>query len=1237
MLTENSPSCESDPLLDEIVTSYLRSVGAGDTPDRQGLLIRYPELATELSEFFADQDRLERLAAPLRLVAQAARMDTPPEAERPTTGPVGETAGAALTFDDYEVLEEIAKGGMGVVYKACQRSLNRLVALKVIRAGAWASPEEVQRFRNEAETVALLDHPHIVPVHEVGEQDGQVYFSMKLVGGGSLAEHLSDFTNVPRMAAQLVAQVARAVHHAHQRGVLHRDLKPANILLDAEGQPHVTDFGLARRLETDSSLSQSGTIVGTPGYVPPEQTSGKKGAVTTVADVYGLGAVLYALLTGQPPFRADNVLDTLVQVREKEPEPPGRVNPKVDRDLETICLKCLAKEPQRRYGSAEALAQDLERYLAGKPIQARPIGRLTRLWRWCRRNPVLAGAAALLLAALLLVAGNLWRLQQQAAATEQAVSQDLQEAELLGKQERWSEALQALQRAAGRLAEDGPAHLRERVERMQREVALVARLEEARLQHAGAGKIDALDYEGADQAYAAAFASQGLDLKTLEPEEAARRIQASAIRRQLVAALDHWASVKEDLQAGSGERLLAVARRADNDPWRQRLRDAKVRKDGAALEPLAAGKGVLIQQPAAHLAELGFALWKVGRRAAAVQFLRQAQQRHPADLWINNELGCQLLKTGARAEAVGFFRVALAFRPHSPVVLSNLACALAAQGQWEEAVDAFQKAIALKPDYPEAYFNLARTYQDQKKLAEAVAAFQKAIALKPDLPEAYFNLARTYQDQKKLAEAVDAYRQAVHRKPNYPEAYYNLGVTLTAQGKLEQAVDAYRQAVDRKANFPEAYFNLAIALQLLGRLQEAEDACRKHIAGMPNNPNGPYTLGNILRDLGDLEGAAAAFRKAIACKPDFAEAHCNLGHALYKQRDVKRAIAHYQKALTFEPKLVQAHVNLGLALQTQGDLKGAIACFKRALELDPKDISVHYNLGVVLQTQGDVKGAIASYRKALDLDPKRPQAHYNLANALQAQGDMKGAIASYQKALQLAPTFAEAHCNLGHALREQGHFDQALKALEQGHAIGSKRADWRYPSAGWVEGCQRLLDLDKRLPALLQGNDQPKDSVEQLALADLCQRYKKRYHVAARFYAQAFAAEPKQADDLQQQHRYRAACVAALAGSGQGKDAQTLSDQERARLRRQALTWLRADLKAYDQLLNKNADTGRAVVSQRMQHWQRDGDFDGVRGPDALDGLPEAERQEWQDLWQEVEALRKRAATPPGSVVPGGK
>ena len=282
---------------------------------------------------------------------------------------------------------------MGVVFFARQISLNRFVALKMIPSDRLATETDLRRFHVEAEAVALLDHAHIVPIYEIGEHEGQQYFSMRLIDGGSLADAIPRYVLDPRAAARLLSTVARAVHFAHQHGILHRDLKPANILLDRGGEPHVGDFGLAKRIEADCKLTQSGAIMGTPSYMAPEQAAGQNKDLTTAADVYALGAILYELITGRPPFRGDSVIDTLLQVVEREPERPRSLKPGIDRDLESICLKCLEKDPQRRYSTADALAEDLDAYLSGEPVLAEvsSTGRLMRmLLRETRHTEVMA-------------------------------------------------------------------------------------------------------------------------------------------------------------------------------------------------------------------------------------------------------------------------------------------------------------------------------------------------------------------------------------------------------------------------------------------------------------------------------------------------------------------------------------------------------------------------------------------------------------------------------------------------------------------------------------------------------------------------------------------------------------------------------------------------------------------------------------------------------------------------------
>jgi serine/threonine-protein kinase len=957
---------------------------------------------------------------------------------------------------DYELLAEIGRGGMGVVYRARQKSLNRLVAVKRLRGGRPA--EETQRFRNEAPTAAELDHVQIVPVYEVGEHDGQLYFSMKLFEGGSLAEHLDRYVADPRAVARLVAEVARAVHHAHQRGVLHRDLKPSNILLDAEGRPHVTDFGLAKRVTTEDSLTLSGQLVGTPSYMAPEQAGGKRETLTTAADVYGLGAILYALLVGRPPFRGETVLDTLQQVREKDPQRPRSLNPRVPRDLETICLKCLRKEPAQRYGSAQELADDLEHFLNGEPIQARPMRRLARLARWGRRQRAAVAAAVLvgLIASVLAGANLLWWAQKRAEA-EQAVAGYLQQAEVLQEQGRWDEAGQVLARAEERLAGGEPASLLHQVRRLRADADWVAELEEAQLSAASAG------LEQMDRAYEEAFTRRGLDLRALDPAEAAARIRNSAIRARLVEALDLWAYFKEKLRAGSGEGLRAVAGRADDDPWRARLRQLVGRKDRRGLEQLAGEDGVLAQ-PSPNLVLLSTALVDSGRQAAAERLLRRAQHLYPGDLWINVQLGYLLSSRGIRPasrpwEGIGYLRAALAVRPKSPGGYNDLGVALARQGMFAEAAEAFRKAVALRPDHAPTHANLAQALLDQHKLAEAEAACRKAIGLQPDYPLAYRTLGSALGRQGKNAEAETAFRKAIALNPQHAEAHFCLGIALKKQRKLAEAEAAYREAIALKRDYPEAH----------------------------------YDLGNALREQGKQADAEAAFRQAIALKPDYPEAQCNLG--------------------------------------------------------------------VVLELQG--------------------------------------------------------------------RFAEALPYLRRGHELGSRSSTWSYPSAEWIRECERLLSLEHKMSAVLSGKDQPADAAERLALASFCQEHKKQYLAAVRLYADAFTEQPA-LGTMVLGRRYNAACAAALAGCGKGKDAPT-DATERDRLRGQALDWLRAELAAWQQQLADHSDKARSAARQAMEHWQRDPDFAGVRGPQALAQLSEAERAAWRKLWAEVEELRVQA----GGKAPG--
>src|SRR5437016_6391909 len=299
---------------------------------------------------------------------------------------------------DYELLEEIGRGAQGVVFRARQKSLNRTVALKVISLGQWASQAHLKRFRQEAEAAASLDHPSIVPIYEVGDCQGSCYFSMKFVEGGQLDEVVKREPMPIRRAVELIAKLARTVHYAHEHGILHRDIKPGNVLLDQNGEPHLTDFGLARLLETESTITRTLEVMGTPSYMAPEQAAGETTKLNKATDIYGLGAVFYQLLTGHPPFAGGTSWETIRLLLDTEPRQPRLWNRKISRDLSTICLKCLEKDPQRRYSSALALAEDLERWLHHEPIRARHTGVFTRGKKWVRRNPITALLFALSLA-----------------------------------------------------------------------------------------------------------------------------------------------------------------------------------------------------------------------------------------------------------------------------------------------------------------------------------------------------------------------------------------------------------------------------------------------------------------------------------------------------------------------------------------------------------------------------------------------------------------------------------------------------------------------------------------------------------------------------------------------------------------------------------------------------------------------------------------------------------------------
>jgi tetratricopeptide (TPR) repeat protein len=1308
---------------EKVLAEIILDEEAGRGIDLSHIVRTYPDLEAALREFFRNRDRFARLAPAF----------APPALPKPAPD-----LAAGTRFAGYEIIQELGRGGMGIVYHARQLSPEREVALKVIRTDRLAElPEDQQRqwlerFRREAQLVASLgQHQNLVTLYEVGEHDGRPFFTMQLVRGGSLASVRRPAPGGragQRETAGLVAAVAGAVHHAHQHAVLHLDLKPGNILLDFEGRPLVSDFGLARRLDQSGSLV-TGAIEGTASYMAPEQARGLPGAVTTAADVYSLGAVLYQQLTGRPPFKGANDFDTMMQVLEREPVPPRKVERRLSRDLETICLKCLEKEPGRRYNSAAALADDLRRFLEGRPIVARLVGRGERAVKWVRRNPVVAG---LLTAVVLIAVGGgcvLWNWVLRRADTERTMSPPLVQAENLSERAAgmprgtsgeakdavamWRQAEAALDQAEAamntglpvdslrRRAAEVRSRIRQGREQAERKEKLLRDLDEAHLAYSV--WLDThFDYTTGSKKYAAAFAAYDLEVLPGQTEEIARRIRGEepAVRDALIVALWDWAEcAKWADTVPSAKEIDGIAQAADDDPWRGQYRAALLANDRVALRDLSA-QARQLSLPPSTLLYLAEQLDARGERAEALELLRWGRGRYPTDFWLHFELGAMLTKVRAPSpliveEQIGCNLAALALRPNTSAAHTNLGRALYDKKHFDDAIAEYKKAIELDPQNRNAHVNLGNALHDKKHFDDAIAEYKKAIELDPNFAPAHYNLGNTLaakgqrddaiaeykkaieldpnfatahyilgralHDKKQLDDAIAEYKKVIEIDPKFAKAHNNLGLALAAKGQWDEAMAEYKKAIELDPNYAPAHNNLGNALAAKGQRDDAMAEYKKAIELDRNFALGHYNLGNALAAKGERDDAIAEYKKAIELDPNYAPAHNNLGLALYAKgrwddaiAEYKRAIeidpknakthynlglalyakgrwddaiAEYKKAIEIDPKFAKAHNNLGLALAEKGQWDDAIAEYKRAIEIDPKNAKTHYNLGLALYAKGQWDDAIAEYKKVIDIDPKFARAHYNLGNALKAKGQLDDAVAAYRKAIEVEPTFAEPHCNLGFVLRSQGRFADSLASFRRGDELGRVRKDWHDPSAEWVRQAERLLALEQKLPKFQAGEYMPKDNNERLDLAGVC-RAKQLHRAMVRLYTDAFADAPKLADDLKAAHRYNAACSAALAAAGKGLDADKLDDEERTRLRQQALDWLKADLALWAKQADSKNPKEREAVQQQLKQWQSDPNVAGVRDQTDLARLPDAEREAWKAFWADVEAVRMKAREP---------
>jgi serine/threonine-protein kinase len=1068
---------------------------AGKTPEE--VCRGRPELLQEVRQRWQEFCRIDA-----QVGALLPGLVTPPCGDTSTPVP---PPGDLPRVPGYEVEAVLGRGGMGVVYKARHLALKRTVALKMLAAG-HPHPAERARFTAEAEAVARLQHPGIVQIHEVGEAGGRPFLALEYVAGGSLAERLAGRPLPPRDAARLVAALAEAMHLAHSRNLVHRDLKPANVLLaGAAGapvgacQPKVTDFGLARQLDADSGQTWDGVVLGTPSYMAPEQAAGRAHAAGPAADVYALGAILYECLAGRPPFEGATPLETLEQVRSREPAAPSAGNRRAPRDLATICLRCLRKQPERRYSSARELADDLKRFQEGRPIQARPLGWGGHLWRWARRNPA---AAALVVTALALVGlavgGGFWLERQQAERREEAARQEgreseaveavLKQAAALQGQGRWPEARAALDAAPDLPGPAAPAGLSGRLHQARADARLVADLEDIRLRLAEGRKgPEALARTG-DRLYAAAFRRYGIDLTELGPAEAAARIRQSAIRETLLAFLHDWLCYWAS--GPDRDRLGAVVDRADDDAWRRRLRESMVGPyDAGKREALLAAPEALAQPPVV-LAVLARATTYSPQEEQARAVLGEAQQRHPEDFWTNFLLGGFLLQ-GRPQEAVGYLRAALAIRPGNDRASLLLGRALYDTGDADRAIAAFRMSLGSANPNRAGARDLARALAPRGGLEEARVAWEKV--LKGDPPE---------------YDPWDGYPQ--------------LCAFLGNEG-------AYRRSC--KA--------------LLDRFEDNADHW--------STPERSSLACLLLPASGDeLRRAAALADRALAVGPKFP--------------DPDHAYLQFVK---------------GLAEYRQGRPGQAVPLLREAAALLPNRAGPRLALALA-QFQA---GSPAEARKTL-------AAAVGAYNWMESQADHTTAWVS-------------------HVLRREA---EAM--------------------------------ILPNLPAFLRGDYQPQDNDERLALVAVCQ-FQGRYHAAARLYAEAFAADPPLADNLTTECRYRslreepfyervesvntegrylAARCAALAGRGLGKDGAELGDAERARCRKQARGWLKADLALWARTLDSGYELDRNLAKRMLTHWQVEPDLAGLREQNALDEVSAEERKECHALWDEVAAVLRRVA-----------
>jgi tetratricopeptide (TPR) repeat protein len=986
--------------------------------------------------------------------------------------------------------------------------------------------------------------------------------------------------------------------------------------------------------------------------------------------------VLRIIREEEPPKPSTrlNTTDELPSVAANRGLDPKKLSGLLRGELDWVVMKCLEKDRTRRYETANGLAQDIQRYLVDEPVQACPPSAWYRFRKFVRRNRTALTVAGLILCVIALVGGGAgWVLRDRAARQARAVNeleQTLERADFFQGQGKRAEALAALERAESLVGEAPPdpardarlAALKERLAAETRDQQFIARFEDIRLRVESQVDQDEsyFNREAALPKYRNALGQYGIAFGVTAPAQVADRIQGrpERVRRDLVAALDECFRFSTKDAPHIRKWLLASLAAADNDAWRVRVRKSQADADRATLEQLAREVDAR-DQPPSFLNCVAHALPN-SMNGARLKLFRRIQRAYPADLWANHWLAYELTENGQFAEAIRYYTAALALRPRNPGIYLNRGCALRDAGELDAAIADLREARALAPKYANVHANLGVALAAQGHMDEAIAAYREAIRLKPGYSAAHANLGHALAAREQWEEAIAAYHEAIRFKKDNAPAHNGLGSALNALGQVDDAIKEFREALRIKEDFAEAHSNLGTALVALGQVDDGIAECREAIRLRKDFAGAHCNLGSALHSKGRFDEAIAAYHEAIRLKKDCLEAQSNIGCALFAKGQVDDAIAAYHETLRINKGYAPAHHNLGEALYSKGQLDDAIAAFREAIRLKKDYAKAHVSLGSALSKKGRLDDAIAAYREAIRINKGFAAAHFNLGlalcskeqldeaitafreaiqlkkdaatyyslgNALWAKVRVDEAIAAYREAIRLQKDYAEAHCNLSVVLNRKGELRKALEEARRGHELGKARGPrWRYPSEQHVRRCERMLELDGQLSGFLDGTITPRTPVERFEVAGVC--FVKGHHrAAARFFKEAFAAERTLENNLDGGFRYLAASSAALAGSGQGKDTTDLDGEERARLRQQALDWLRADLEAWSCLLDRESDRPQSAykVTRLVQPWLDDPAFAGVRGTEGLAKLPEVERRLWQRLWGQVADTLARA------------